>query len=319
MVLPPTEPTVAVVIPTHNRPELLRRCLQALTLQTRAPDAVIVVDDHSSPPAAAVVGEFAHWPPLELLVSDRTSGPGQARDRAWRRTSADYIAFTDDDCRPSSGWVAALMSGAAPRHIVVGRVQPDPQDGAPSSVLDRSMLVDSDDGRFSTCNVLYPRALLEELGGFDADFPLPYGEDTDLGQRALEAGATSSFAADALVEHAMHHLTLRNAVRDRLRLREMPQLVRRHPHLRYATCSGRFVRDSHRSLLFGIAGLGVLPLGRFGLRSSRRWIDDAIARVPPQLRHGRRLSQQVALLAALDTVELAACARGSVRSRTLLL
>jgi GT2 family glycosyltransferase len=180
------------------------------------------------------------------------------------------------------------------------------------------MRVDSEDGRFSTCNVLYPRALLEEMGGFDSGIDM-YGEDTDLGQRALQAGATSSFAPDALVDHAVHRLTLRTAIRDRLRLREMPQLVRRHPHLRYATCSGHFVRESHRSLLFGLAGLGVLPLGRFGLRSSRRWIDDATERVPRELRHGRRLSQQVMLLAALDAVEVVACARGSVKSRTLLL
>lgn len=313
------EPTVAVVVATHNRPELLRRCLSAIVAQTRPPDELIVVDDGSDPAVVAEnLGVAGALKAFALVRSDTPGGPARARNRGWPRARADYIAFTDDDCRPAPEWIAALMSAAAPRHIVVGRVQPDPQDGALTSVLDRSMRVDSDDGRFSTCNVLYPRDLLEEMGGFDSGIDM-YGEDTDLGQRALEAGATSSFASAALVDHAVHHLTLRSAVRDRLRLSEMPQLVRRHPHLRYATCSGRFVRDAHRSLLFGIAGLGVLPLGRFGLRSSRRWIDDATERVPPPLRHGRRLSQQVALLAALDAVEVAACARGSVKSRTLLL
>jgi GT2 family glycosyltransferase len=313
------EPTVAVVVATHNRPELLRRCLAAIVGQSRPPDELIVVDDASDPAVVTEnLGVAGALRGFSLVRSDTAGGPARARNRGWPRVHADYVAFTDDDCRPSPGWLAALMSAAAPRHLVVGRVRPDPQDGAMSSVLDRSMVVDSDDGRFSTCNVLYPRALLEELGGFDTSIDM-YGEDTDLGQRAMEAGATSSFAADALVDHAVHHLTMRGAVRDRLRLREMPQLVRRHPHLRYSTCSGHFVRDSHRSLLFGLAGLGVLPLGRFGLRSSRRWINDATDRVPPELRHGRRLSQQVMLLAALDAVEVAACARGSMKSRTLML
>ena len=314
-----TDPTVAVVIATHNRPELLRRCLVAIVSQNRPPDELIVVDDASDP--AVVAGNLGVAGALRgftLVRSETAGGPARARNRGWPRAQTDYVAFTDDDCRPTPGWLAGLMSAAAPRHMVVGRVRPDPQDGAPTSVLDRSMLVDSDDGRFSTCNVLYPRALLEELGGFDTGIDL-YGEDTDLGQRALAAGATSSFAADALVDHAVHHLTLRNAVRDRLRLREVPQLVRRHPHLRYSTCSGHFVRDSHRSLLLGLAGLGVLPLGRFGLRSSRRWIDDATDRVPPEVRRGRRRSQQLMLLAALDAVEVVACLRGSVQSRTLML
>ena len=52
-----------------------------------------------------------------------------------------------------------------------------------------------------TCNIAYPVALLERMDGFDEDFPAPAGEDTDLAQRALSAGAELVGAPDALVYH----------------------------------------------------------------------------------------------------------------------
>ena len=55
-------------------------------------------------------------------------------------------------------------------------------------------------GWYETCNIAYPRELLERLGGFDAafagndrgDYPVG-GEDTDLGLRARAAGAELVF------------------------------------------------------------------------------------------------------------------------------
>ena len=46
-----------------------------------------------------------------------------------------------------------------------------------------------------TCNILYPRELLERIGGFLDDPPLSMGEDTELalrgaqGRRGLRGGA----------------------------------------------------------------------------------------------------------------------------------
>ena len=42
---------------------------------------------------------------------------------------------------------------------------------------------------FETCNIVYEAELLERLDGFDEAFAEALGEDTDLGWRALAAGA----------------------------------------------------------------------------------------------------------------------------------
>lgn len=47
-------PLVSVVIPSYNDADMLRRCLEALAVQTRHPDEIIVVDTHSTADTAAV-------------------------------------------------------------------------------------------------------------------------------------------------------------------------------------------------------------------------------------------------------------------------
>jgi glycosyltransferase involved in cell wall biosynthesis len=314
-----SHPSIAVVIPTRDRPHLLRRCLDGLVAQVTPADEVIVVDDGSGPQTGEVLAAFGSRLPLRCLRQDQSLGPARARNSGWRSSGADLIAFTDDDCRPDQGWTAALLAASHPGQVLVGRTAPDPLDGEERSVFDRSMRVDSEDGRFSTCNVLYPRTLLEELRGFDAEIVHAYGEDTDLGQRALAAGALAAFAGDALVYHAVLRPGLVGAVRERRRFTEMARLARRHPGLRGEVFDGFFVRPAHRRLTWAILGVLLLPLTPAGIPAAGSWAADAVNRVPVAARGRRQLPGQVLALALLDAAEMAACIRGSVRHRTLIL
>ncbi len=91
-------PRISVVVPTRNRPELLRECVAALEAQT-VPVEIVVVED------------------TEGL------GPAWARNEGMRRARGEVVCFTDDDCEPSRGWVEAL---AAPVFSGVGQVATGP-------------------------------------------------------------------------------------------------------------------------------------------------------------------------------------------------
>jgi glycosyltransferase involved in cell wall biosynthesis len=314
-----SQPSIAVVVPTRDRPRHLRRCLEGLVSQATPPNEVIVVDDGSGPATSEVLAEFRGRLPLTALRQDASLGPARARNAGWRRSGSELIAFTDDDCRPDDRWIGVLAAAAQPGRMIVGRTEPDPLDGVAHSVFDRSMSVDSQDGRFSTCNILYPRALLDELGGFDADIVDVYGEDTDLGQRALAAGATADFNADALVYHAMLRPGLIGAMRERQRFTGMARLARRYPQLRRDVFDGLFVRAAHRQLAWAILGVMLLPVTPAGVPAAGSWTAGAVNRVPLAARDRRRLPGQVLGLALLDAVEMAACLRGSVRHRTFIL
>ena len=294
-------PKSTVVVSTRDRARSLRTLLEALG---EAP--VVVVADGATPEVHAVLAEF---PAVRVLRHERSRGPAAGRNTGWRAVQTEYVAFTDDDCRPETGWLAALEARAAPRTVVQGRVVPE---GPPGGPFDRTLAVDGAGPWYQTANILYPRALLEELGGFDEAFPFPAGEDTDLGWRALEAGARAVFAPDAVVRHAVHALSVRDAVRAAAKWGTTVRVVRRHPGVRAHLHHRYFFRSSHERLLAA------------ALLARRPWLA-AVALACWLAAHRHRHGSAAGLLVcgpahlAEDVAEIAALVRGSARERTLLL
>jgi len=99
---------VTVAVCTRERPEDLRRALEALH---RLPDdgqEVLVVDNRpETDRTRAVVADF---PGVRYLREDRP-GLDAARNRALRTARPGIVAFTDDDAVPDPGWLRALCGG----------------------------------------------------------------------------------------------------------------------------------------------------------------------------------------------------------------
>lgn len=179
-------PRVSVVVPTRDRPQLLRRCLAALEAQT-LPVEVVVVEDHEG------------------------RGPAWARNEGVRRASGEVICFTDDDCAPAAGWAEAL---AAP--ILAGEAQATAGRtlmGEGATAADRAWeaivtyLQDqaakpgtSSPGFAATANLACTRDLMERLP-FDESFPTAAGEDRDWAERAAREGAAPLLVPGAIVLH----------------------------------------------------------------------------------------------------------------------
>jgi glycosyltransferase involved in cell wall biosynthesis len=86
--------SIAVVIPTFNRAELLRRAIQSVFAQRRLPDEVIVVDDGSSDHTREVVEADARE---ILFIRKDNGGVSSARNAGVRRSTTDFVAFLDSD------------------------------------------------------------------------------------------------------------------------------------------------------------------------------------------------------------------------------
>ncbi|HEY3517287.1 MAG TPA: glycosyltransferase, partial [Gammaproteobacteria bacterium] len=192
-------PRVSVVVPTHGRPVLLARCLEALAGQTlpRADYEVIVVSDGPDAQTRAVLDRSAFA--VRHLALPRRSGPAAARNAGWRAALGTIVAFTDDDTVPSPDWLRAglaeLESGC---DAVAGRVvMPIPLE--PSDYeRDAARLADAE---FVTANCFVSVAMLEAVGGFDERFELAWREDSDLHFGLLAHGAAVRRAPRALVVH----------------------------------------------------------------------------------------------------------------------
>ncbi|MFN2539105.1 MAG: glycosyltransferase family 2 protein [Mycobacteriales bacterium] len=308
-------PAATVCVSTYNRAERLERLLRSLASQDFSDFEVVVYDDASSDSTRAVLASWEDRLPLTVLGGETNSGPAAGRNAAWRVARAPLVLFTDDDCVPEPGWVRAHVEAAGP--VTVGRTVPAPdQVGGPFS---RTLSVESAD-LFHTCNTGYPRDLLGRLGGFDERFRHAAGEDTELGLRALEAGASAVFLPDAIVRHDVRPSSVRAALREATKWVDLPLVVARHPDAaRRLTHSRLWWRKTHPVAALAAVGL---------LVATRRPI--ASVAVVPWLR--LRTSGDLAVQArrrqwpwvlpaqlAVDLVEVGTLARGAVRHRKLLL
>ena len=113
--------TVAVVIVTYNRADLLARCLDGLAASTRRPDAVVVVDNASTDHTRAVL-EGRDDLPLQVVHSPENLG-GAGGFHLGVRTAYvagyDRIWLMDDDVVPAPTCLEVLMAHPGPALIAV--------------------------------------------------------------------------------------------------------------------------------------------------------------------------------------------------------
>jgi GT2 family glycosyltransferase len=203
-------PAITVVVPTRDRPDALARCLAALAAQALAPAEVVVVDDRSVDARAVARVAATAGRGRVRLVTGQGRGPAAARNLGARTARSPVVAFTDDDCRPDPGWLAAVADAvqrgaevvAGP--TVVGEPASPPTRAA--QVVTNHLLDASLDHRRGTvgfaptCNLA---ARAEVLAGlpFDESFPAAAGEDRDWCDRLAAAGTAIGYAPGALVRH----------------------------------------------------------------------------------------------------------------------
>jgi glycosyltransferase involved in cell wall biosynthesis len=256
--------------------------------------------------------------PLRVIRRPAAAGPATAREEGWHAASGELVAFTDDDCVPLPGWLAAGERAWArdSDSFVQGRTEPEQEHPGPFS---RSLRVERMNASFPTCNMMYPRALLERIGGFDTNTYgcEPGGEDCDLAWRAIEAGARPVFAGDAVVRHAVTHPGPLGKLRIAARWTTPMTAYARHPGLRRTQfVHWIFWKDIH--YLFVRALVGFLLPTRWSVL--RNWL------MYPYLKNvwarGRLEGGGLALAPYFmlhDLIEVWAVARAGIRTRTPML
>jgi glycosyltransferase involved in cell wall biosynthesis len=90
-------PRVSVIVPTYNRAQDLRRCLESLVRQTLRDFEVIVCDDGSTDGTREVVDAYRERLSLTFHWAENYGGPARPRNAGLQLARADYVAFLDSD------------------------------------------------------------------------------------------------------------------------------------------------------------------------------------------------------------------------------
>ena len=179
-------PKVSIVIPTCNRPELLKRALKSVTEQTYNDYEVIVIDDGQKERAHSIVSTFSSLP-ITYIQNEVSLGGGGARNKGISTAQGEYVAFLDDD----DVWVpdkleiqVMLLDGAGPEiGFVFSAVENCYSDKSvitevDATVRDYSVIALTRFKGFLTSSLLVRKKVLDEVGGFDET--LPSHQDPDL-------------------------------------------------------------------------------------------------------------------------------------------
>jgi GT2 family glycosyltransferase len=201
-------PPLSLVIPTHNRADLLQLCLTSVCAHAPEHTEIIVVDDASPDGAAGrVASQFAG---VRVVRLPSRQGFCRAANAGIECATAPVVELLNDDTQVTTGWAdAALRRFADPS---IGAVAPlvlqgEPGPGTPlidsagdryfiggiagkrghGRPLSEEYLQPSDVFGASASSAFYRREALLRVGAFPAHFGA-YFEDVDLSFRLRRAG-----------------------------------------------------------------------------------------------------------------------------------
>jgi glycosyltransferase involved in cell wall biosynthesis len=192
-------PSVSVVVPTRERPELLRRCVRSI-LEQRYPGRIecVVVFDQSEPvqPEVSIPDDRA----LRCIRNTRSDGLAGARNSGAFEATGDLLAFCDDDDEWLIGKVRqqVMRLDEEPRAIAVASgifVHTDGHDVARIPAPRELTFADFLRSRWmevNPCNILIRRAdFLDRVGPVDERIPGGHNEDYEWLLRATRLGPIS--------------------------------------------------------------------------------------------------------------------------------
>jgi GT2 family glycosyltransferase len=221
------EVDATVIVPTYNRAQVLRRCLDAVACQSagRRRFELVVVDNNSSDETPQVVAGFAEANP-ELSVRyfrELKQGASHARNRGISEARGGILCFLDDDSPPDPNWLETLLGafddatvGCAGGPSVLdyqGQERPPWLYGDLQGLLSgyglpyRTPTAVTAFAEFPLgCNVAFRREVFDRLGCLRTDLDRCGGDvlaagDTEMIDRARKAGWQVLYLPDAKVNH----------------------------------------------------------------------------------------------------------------------
>lgn len=221
---------LAVVVPTYNRCDALKQCMEHLEGQAHKDFEVVIVDDGSTASTEAWVNDYLKRTPLSLrYFRQKNSGPARARNFAISVIEAPITLLIGDDIFPTPQFTAL--------HMQLHEQRPEP------SVAGLGLTVWAEEGQqitpfmrwldthgmqfnygellagtkpswrhFYTSNLSLKTSLLRTFP-FDESFPYAAMEDIEAACRIeAEHGLEMVFLPDAVAYH-LHPMSFRQACR----------------------------------------------------------------------------------------------------------
>lgn len=188
-------PSVGVIVPTHNRPVLVRRAVESVLAQDYCgPIQIVVVFDRAAPDDSLAGGEPGRT--VEVVENGRTPGLAGARNTGVLQLDTELVAFCDDDdtwCPGKLSQQVDVLREDPATQFVTTAMQVEHADSGTAIRLAGKSTITFDDLIRSRMSMLHSSSFVfrraaalppDGFGLVDETMPRSMGEDWDLLLRA---------------------------------------------------------------------------------------------------------------------------------------
>jgi cellulose synthase/poly-beta-1,6-N-acetylglucosamine synthase-like glycosyltransferase len=201
----------SVIIPVFNEEKNIPDCLNSLLNQSlkHSQYEIIVIDDGSTDNTDKIIEE--NFSNSVKLIKQNKKGPAAARNKGAELAESDIIVFTDADCELDANWLREMIIPIEKQNVdgVQGRYKSKQNNIVARftqheieqryKLLNRKKYIDF----VSTYSAAYKKEVFMSVGGFNTDYKISSGEDTELSYKLQKQGYKMIFNQNAICYH--HH------------------------------------------------------------------------------------------------------------------
>ncbi|WP_261353039.1 glycosyltransferase family 2 protein [Telmatocola sphagniphila] len=242
----------SIIIPTHNRRELLQRVLSTVFEQTYSSsefEVIVVASPGDS--AFETVSQSAEGRSVSVRCVGIYEDPWQGKNASAKRNygaslaRGEWLAFIDDDCEADPRWLEEADLLLKDNVALEGckKIPVPPKE----TYTYRGLKSFEKPGGYQSCNMFYRRDVFLKLGGFDLRFPF-YLEDTDFAWSVIDNGFQIPHASNAIVRHPVVPAAPWRLLDDSKRTILLPLLKNKHPEI-YRQKISRLLQWNHKAYL----------------------------------------------------------------------
>jgi glycosyltransferase involved in cell wall biosynthesis len=208
-----THGLVTTIIPVYNRPDMLRKAVASVLIQSYRPIEIIIVDDGSTDETGKVAEDLAiGHPDIIRVITQENGGPGSAREKGRRAAAGEFIQYLDSDDllmplkfesqvealrnNPDCGIAYGITELIDENGTVL--VSPYKWTGRRVDQLFPSLLVDR---WWNTHTPLYRRSLCDTIGAWSG---MRMGEDWEYDARAGALKTRLAYCPLPVSQHRCH-------------------------------------------------------------------------------------------------------------------
>ncbi len=188
---------ISIVLNVLNEERHMKDLLDSLVLQEQ-PIEIVVVDAGSVDRTREIVHEYMkRYDFIRLYIHAGTRG--ESTNHGIRMSRGEAIAFTGGDCIANAFWIKELRSFLLKGSSIVAGNTVNIGYHAFADLDRVELLYKGYDLSFPSCNIVFRKKVIEDVGGFDPWFIT--AEDIDLNFRAVSIGNRIDYNGNAIIYH----------------------------------------------------------------------------------------------------------------------